>query len=277
MQSEGFENRSTAAKFGRLVNRQILLDDDFWVVGPTNKYWPTLSDGSKQGLRGKLPAQEEVTALRKKYGKFVESWEALIPNEGERRVGGGGGGATVTVGGDQKFSTMLKILGQGVFITLSCSPSHVDIAGHQGSERGMLAHVAWEKYMAEVCKKSLAEWRGLFGGRAPEVRRHKSNLKLEVSLDDYPRFLEGAQLRMATRLARKSVAGHGCSYLTYSAQIHDYGMGGGRRRRKKTKRRRRKTRKRRSQRKRRRTRRRRHGRKTRRRRHRRKMRRRGRR
>ena len=172
---------------------------------------------------------------------------------------------------------MLKILGQGVFITLSCSPSDVDIAGHQGSERGMLAHVAWEKYMAEVCKKSLAEWRGLFGDRAPEVRLHKSNLKLEVSLDDYPKFLEGAQLRMATRLARKSVAGHGCSYLTYSAQIHDYGMGGGRRRRKKTKRRRRKTRKRRSQRKRRRTRRRRHGRKTRRRRHRRKMRRRGRR
>jgi len=278
---DGFENRTPASKYGRLVNRQILEDNDFWVVGPNNKYWPTMPDGSKQPLRGAtLPSQPFVKELRVKYRKFVKSWEALIPNEGvfpsaAATAAGGGAVAQGMSGGHQLFSTMLSILGQGVFISLSCSPAHADAIGAQASVKGALANVAWNGYINKLCEASLSEWKALFGEGRPTRASKPGPLKLEITLDDLPRFLEGRGLQAATRLATRSVRSlGGCPYVSYAAEIHDYGQGGGRRRRKKTKRRRRKTRKRRSQHKRRKTRRRRHGRKTRRRRHRRKTRRR---
>ena len=264
-----------ASKYGRLVNRQILEDNDFWVVGPNNKYWPTQHDGSKQPLRGAtLPTKPFVKELRVKYKKFVESWEALIPNEGvfpsaAATAAGGGVVAQGMSGGHQLFSTMLSILGQGVFISLSCSPAHADAIGAQASVKGALANTAWNEYINKLCEASLSEWKALFGeGRATRASK-PGPLKLEITLDDLPRFLEGRGLQASTRLATRSVRSlGGCPYVSYAAEIHDYKQGGGRTR-KKTKRRRRKTRKRRSQRKRRkrrRTRRRRHRRKTRRRR-----------
>ena len=272
---DGFENRTPASKYGRLVNRQILEDNDFWVVGPNNKYWPTMPDGSKQPLRGAtLPSQPFVKELRVKYKKFVESWETLIPNEGvfpsaAATAAGGGAVAQGMSGGHQLFSTMLSILGQGVFISLSCSPAHADAIGAQASVKGALANTAWNKYINKLCEASLSEWEALFGeGRATRASK-PGPLKLEITLDDLPRFLEGGRLQAATRLAARSVRSlGGCPYVSYAAKIHDYKQGGGRTR-KKTKRRRRKTRKRRSRRKQRKTRRRRHRRKTRRRRRRR--------
>ena len=183
---------------------------------------------------------------------------------------GGGAVAQGMSGGHQLFSTMLSILGQGVFISLSCSPAHADAIGAQASVKGLLANTAWNEYINKLCETSLSEWEALFGGGRATRASKPAPLKLEITLDDLPRFLEGRRLQAATRLATRSVRSlGGCPYVSYAAEIHDYGQGGGRRRRKKTKRRRRKTRKRRSRRKQRKTRRRRHRRKTRRRRRRR--------
>ena len=275
---DGFENRTSAAKYGRLVNRQILEDNNFWVVGPSNKYWPVLTDGRKQPVTAMLPSQGFVDNLRRKYWTFVESWEALIPNEGVFPAGRAGGAAALAQGmpgGHQLFSTMLSILGQGVFISLSCSPAHADAIGHQASVQGLLANAAWNEYIKKLCQASLSEWKVLFGEKRVTRASKASPLKLEITLDDLPRFLEGRNLQAATRLATRSVRSlGGCPYVSYAAKIHDYKQGGGRGR-KKTKRRhrRRKTRNRRTRRKRRRTRRRRHRRKTRRRRRRRRRRR----
>ena len=118
---------------------------------------------------------------------------------------GGGAVAQGMSGGHQLFSTMLSILGQGVFISLSCSPAHADAIGAQASVKGLLANAAWNEYINKLCETSLSEWEALFGEGRPTRASKPGPLKLEITLDDLPRFLEGRGLQAATRLATRSV------------------------------------------------------------------------
>ena len=83
---DGFRNTLTANKMARLVNRFILENDAYWKPGPDNKYWPIdPATGRKKDCAVSMPEghRARVGELKEKYKLFVESWEALIPAEGD--------------------------------------------------------------------------------------------------------------------------------------------------------------------------------------------------
>ena len=190
---DGFRNTLTANKMARLVNRFILENDAYWKPGPDNKYWPIdPATGRKKDWQSPAGHRARVGELKEKYELFVKSWEALIPAEGtlpsatmEKSVvkqqqaaaavagggggGGGGGGhalATGQGGDSQLFSEMLRILGDGVYISLSCSPSHLDSQLGQNTKQGQVANAAWNLFIERLCAQSLMDWKRIFGRAA---------------------------------------------------------------------------------------------------------------
>jgi len=120
---------------GRVVNRRIYDDDDFWKVGNENPYWP---EGLAESAAGTLPTRPWVTSLRERYLAAIEDWEKALPIatglghktvelvEGRSVIGEGLASLELNPArgqtGSVPLSKTMERLGDGIFVSITCSP-----------------------------------------------------------------------------------------------------------------------------------------------------------
>ena len=140
----------------RLVNRRIYDDKHFWIAGTKNPYWAKGADGAPvKAMPGQVPTQAAITALRARYFKLTRLWEKSLPVFASS--GHWEGGDTV------KLSKMMETLGDGMYISMTCSPMVMNNrwAGNLHKEQ-QLTLQSISTYLNEVIEASNRRWVEIF-------------------------------------------------------------------------------------------------------------------
>jgi len=204
---ENGNNKSREDMIRRIVNRRILGHDEFWKAGPDNIYWP-LSAGdnptSKKVGSGHL-SQSEVNKIRTQYEILTDLWEASVPHF----IHGNmihwldeGGGKTV------KMSKMMEIMGRGMFISLTCSPSFVDMRNISKVEYPdqQCIQQGTDDYIRRILHDSYYRWNSIFAKPSKYKMRTLPPIKLQCEIDtailDKPYSLAGSTWPGKTRKSK---------------------------------------------------------------------------
>ena len=168
----------------RLVNRRILDDDSFWVKGQENVFWPE----ELPEVDGQVPSRWFIRQLRKRYAVLTRMWEDALPRwtaHGRMHDSGPGAGKVVLM------SKMMEALGDGIFISMTCSPMVINNRweGNLYQEQ-QLTLQSISAYLNQIIKASNERWRYIFrigrsdGDGSPEyATRGCHPLELETASD----------------------------------------------------------------------------------------------
>ena len=140
----------------RLVNRKIYGDKHFWIAGTKNPYWAKGADGAPvKAMPGQVPSQAAIKTLRERYRKLTMLWEESLPTF--TSSGHWEGGDTV------KLSKMMETLGDGIYISMTCSPMVINNrwAGNLHREQ-QLTLQSISSYLNEIIEASNRRWVEIF-------------------------------------------------------------------------------------------------------------------
>ncbi len=176
----------------RVVNRLIYDDKKFWEVGNKNPYWPK---GLAESAPGALPTQPWVDRLRQRYLAAIEDWEKALPTAtglGQNTVelvedGSvlGEGLASISLDpargqtGSVPLSETMEKLGNGIFVSITCSPytntfyetTTSNIVDSEPLAADLITRHAIVDYVHEVNAAALDRFDQIYGKQRRSARR----------------------------------------------------------------------------------------------------------
>ena len=204
---ENGNNKSREDMIRRIVNRRILGHDEFWKAGPENIYWPRSAGDNPTSKKvvSKYLSQSEVNKIRKQYKILTDLWEDSVPHF----IGGNmipwwkeHGGKTV------KMSKMMDIMGRGIFISLTCSPSFINIrniAEPEYTDQQCIQQGA-DDYIRRILHDSYYRWNSIFAKPSKYEMRELHPIPLQCEVDtailDKPYSLVGSKWPGKTRKSK---------------------------------------------------------------------------